>query len=238
MEFKTSISKMSEKDHIIRGEKLSKLVEGSFSDAIFLILRGKKPNKAESKIFESMLTISIDHGMGTSSSLTSRFVMSTGNTINVAVGAGVLALGNHHGGAIEKAMEQLSSIDDVDDFVEKSLKEKNVIYGFGHKIYKDADPRTLQLLDICKNEKFTSMFLDEALAIEKALEAKKGKKICLNVDGVMAAILLEMGFTSDAGRAVFVIARVPGLAAQAVEEKDNEKPVRRVDEEEISYEGE
>ncbi|MDP7116140.1 MAG: citryl-CoA lyase [Candidatus Woesearchaeota archaeon] len=237
MEFKTSISKMTEKDHIIRGEKLSGLVDGSFSDAIFLILRGKKPSKQESRIFEAMLTLSIDHGMGTSSSLTSRFVGSTGNTINVAVGAGVLALGNHHGGAIEKAMEQLSDVDDVGSFVEKSLKEKNVIYGFGHKIYKEEDPRVTQLLDICKKEKFSSMFVDEALAIEKKIEEKKGKKICLNVDGFMAAVLLEMGFSAEAGRGVFIVARVPGLLAQAVEEKENEKPVRRVAEEDIVYDG-
>ena len=230
---------MSKDDHIIRGQKLSDLVKaGSFSDAVFLLLRGKQPSKAESRVFEAMLTISIDHGMGTSSSLTSRFVMSTGNTINTAVGAGVLALGNHHGGAIEKAMDQLANVDVAEDFVEKSLKEKKVIYGFGHKVYKEADPRTKQLLAICEEEKFESMFITEVLAIEKALEEKKGKKICLNVDGMMAAILLEMGFSSEAGRGVFIIARTPGLVAQAVEEKENEKPVRRVDEEDIEYGGE
>ena len=90
MEYKTSISKMTKKDHIIRGQKLSDLVKaGSFSDSVYLILRGKKPSKKESRIFEAMLTISIDHGMGTSSSLTSRFVMSTGNSLNTAVGAGI-----------------------------------------------------------------------------------------------------------------------------------------------------
>ena len=148
-----------------------------------------------------------------------------------------MALGNHHGGAIEKSMEQLSNIDDVDSFVETSLKDKKVIYGFGHKIYKEEDPRVKQLLSLCQKEKFTSMFIDEALKIEKLLEEKKGKKICLNVDGFMAAVLLEMGFSPEAGRGVFIIARTPGLVAQAVEEKENEKPVRRVDEEDISYEG-
>jgi citryl-CoA lyase len=131
----------------------------------------------------------------------------------------------------------LSSIDDVESFVEMALKEKIVIYGFGHKIYKEADPRVMQLRSICEKEKFTSMFIDEALKIEKLLEKKKGKKICLNVDGFMAAVLLEMGFSPESGRGVFIIARTPGLVAQAVEEKEQEKPVRRVDEEDIIYEG-
>jgi citrate synthase len=44
-----------------------------------------------------------------------------------------------------------------------------------------------------------------------------------------------MGFSAEAGRGVFIIARTPGLVAQAVEEKENEKPVRRVNEEDIEY---
>ena len=123
----------------------------------------------------------------------------------------------------------------LQDIPLENVKDKEVIYGFGHKVYKDEDPRVKQLSAICEEEKFDSMFIDEAFAIEKALEEKKGKKICLNVDGFMAAVLLEMGFSAEAGRGVFIIARTPGLVAQAVEEKENEKPVRRVDEEDIEY---
>lgn len=234
MEFKTRISKVAEDDVIIRGEKLSSLIEkGSFTDAIFLLLTNRKPNNKESKIFSSILTSIIDHGMGTTSSLTSRFVMSGGNSMNTAVGAGVLALGDYHGGAIENSMKQLKSITDIENFVNDSLMNKKTIFGFGHSVYKNSDPRTKKLLEICKNENFTSKFIDKATQIESIL-AQKGKNLCLNVDGLIAAILLEMGFSPELGKGVFIIGRVPGLVAQANEEKQ-EKPVRRLDEKDISY---
>ena len=173
--------------------------------------------------------------MGTTSSLTTRFVTSGGNSINTAVGAGILALGDFHGGAIEEAMRQFAIIDNSEKFIDEMLNNKKIIFGFGHKVYKENDPRTVKLLELCEKEGFNSKHIDNALKIESIL-AQKGKKLCLNVDGVIAAILLEMKFTPEQGRAVFIIGRTPGLAAHAIEEKE-EKPVRRVDEEDIEYLG-
>ena len=236
MKFKTSISKMTDDDHIIRGEELSKIMEGSFANAIFLILKGKNPTEVESKIFETMLVSIIDHGMGTTSSMAARFVASAGNSVNSAIGTGILALGDYHGGAIEKAMEQLKDVINAKDFVKKALDNKQTIYGFGHKIYKDEDPRTQQILSLCQELKYQSKYIDLVQEIEEEIESQKGKKIILNIDGLIAAILLEMGFTSNVGKAFFVIGRTPGLAAQVIEELENEPPVRRIDESEITYE--
>ena len=221
MQFKTSISKLIEEDIILRGRKLSSLMEGSFSDAIFLLLGKRMPNEKESKLFNAMLVSVVDHGMGTASSLSSRFVMSTGNSLNTAVGAGVLALGDLHGGAIEKAMEQLLSDD-----------ESDLYYGFGHKVYKEKDPRVVKILSLCKELDYNSKYIDKALKIEEKL---KEKKVILNIDGLIAAILLEMGFDSSVGKGFFIVGRVPGLVAQAVEEKESEEKVRRLDEEDIKY---
>lgn len=237
MEFKTSISKMTDDDHIIRGEKLSKLMQGSFSDAIYLILKGDKPSKVEAQIFESILVSIIDHGMGTASSMASRFVASTGNSVNSAIGTGILALGDYHGGAIENAMKQLKDVKNAASFVEQSLKNKEIIYGFGHKVYKDFDPRAKQILDMCDDLGFKSEYLDLVKDIESEIEKQKGKKIVLNVDGVIAAVLMTMEFTPNAGKAFFVIGRTPGLSAQVIEELENESPVRRISEDEIKYEG-
>jgi len=238
MEFKTKISKVTEDDMILRGEKLSSLISSSsFSDSIFLLLNKKKPSSEESKVFSALLVSSIDHGMGTTSSLASRFVMSGGNSLNAAVGGGILALGDYHGGAGEKALEQFKEISNAEEFVSGALASKKVIFGYGHKIYKTEDPRVKQVLELCNSVGYKSKYIDLALEIESALEKAKGKKIILNIDGLMAAILLEMGFSALAARGVFIIARTPGLVAQSIEEKEEEKPVRRVDEEDINYEG-
>ncbi|MDO8642455.1 MAG: citryl-CoA lyase [Candidatus Woesearchaeota archaeon] len=245
MEFKTAISKMTETDHIIRGEKLSQLVtEGSFTDAVFLLLNKRKPTAIESKLFSAMLTSIIDHGMGVTSSMATRFVMSGGNTLNTAVGAGILALGDYHGGAIEKAMEFYHQIihsrmppDVLANYIGKLLDEKKTIFGYGHAVYNESDPRTKQLIALCESLSYYSPYITLAIAIEKIIETKKGKKLCLNVDGVIAAILLEMGFHPSVGKGIFIIGRTPGLVAQAMEEQEREKPVRRVEEKDIQYDG-
>ncbi|MCB9359070.1 citryl-CoA lyase [Candidatus Woesearchaeota archaeon] len=238
MRFKTSVSKIKENDIIIRGENLSGLVEGSsFSDSIFLILRNRKPSKKESRVFNAILVSCIDHGMGTLSALTTRFAMSGTHQLNTAVAAGLCSIGKFHGGAIENCMQQLTSVKDVKQFVSDSLSAKKVIFGFGHKVYKKEDPRAQQILKICKEEGFSSEYIDAALDMEKEIEKQKGKKLVLNIDGLIAAILLEMGFAPEEGNGIFIIARLPGLIAHANEERLKEKPVRRLEEDEIEYEG-
>lgn len=237
MDFKTSISKMTADDHTIRGEKLSALMKGSFSDAVFLILKGEKPTTQQSKIFEAMLISILDHGMGTTSSMASRFVASGGNSINASIAGGVLALGDYHGGAIEKAMVELRGVSSTKEFVGSHLEKHQTLYGFGHKVYKERDPRVTSLLQICEDENFRSPYIDLVKEIENEIATQKGTKIPLNIDGLIAAILLAMDFDPLTGKAVFVIARTSGLAAQVIEELKNEPPVRRIDESNITYEG-
>ena len=238
MEFKTAISKMTKDDLIIRGKKHSDMIGNwPFSKTVFFLLSGKEPSEKEEAVFDAMLTTVIDHGMGTASSMATRFVTSTGNPLNAAVAGGVLALGDYHGGAIEKAMRLFKEVDDATAFVKNALENKKILYGFGHKIYKDQDPRTVHLVALCKKNAYDSKYLTLALEVEKAIEAQKGKKIVLNVDGAIAALLLDMGFAPEMGKGFFIISRTPGLVAQALEEKEREKPVRRVSEEDITYDG-
>jgi len=240
MKINTRISKITSDNVIIRNEKLSDMINSmTFSDAIFLILSKRKPNSSESEIFNAMLVSIIDHGAGTTSSLTSRFVMSGGNSLNTSVGSGVLALGDFHGGAIENAINDLNEIFNkkisVEEFVKEKIESKKTIYGYGHKVYKDKDMRVVEILEICKKLNYKSKFLDFVLLIENEIEKVKGKKLILNIDGLIAAILLEMGFDSSVGKGIFIIGRVPGLVAQSLEEKEFEKPVRRLEEDDVTY---
>ena len=178
MKFRTSISKLSDEDVIIRQERLSSLIEGaSFSDTIFLLLTGRRANRKESAMFAALLVSIIDHGMGTTSSLTTRFVMSGGNALNTAVGGGILALGDYHGGAIENAMLQLRAIragaGDLEEaaakYVHRAMSKKETVFGYGHKVYKKRDPRTVTLLDLSHSLNYTSPYIDLATFIETAL---------------------------------------------------------------------
>ena len=238
MEFHTSISKMTPDDHIIRGEKLSQLMkENSFAQVIYLLLKGEKPSAKEAAVFEAALISVIDHGMGTASSMAARFAASGGNSVNASVAAGIIALGDYHGGAVEKAMEQFAGAPAPKEFVSEALQNKKTIYGFGHKVYKEKDPRVSQLLDVCQQNKFNFKYIDFVVAVETEIALQKGKKIPLNIDGLIAAILLELGFTPKQGKGFFVIARTPGLVVQVLEELESGEPVRRIQEDQITYQG-
>ena len=237
MEYKTKISKIENQDVTIRGEKLSSLVKtGKFADSIFLLLSGRKPKEQESILFEKILTAVIDHGMGTTSSLSSRFVASGGNSLNVGVGAGVLSIGDYHGGAIENAMKFFYGLKDASDEevklkVKRMLENKQTLYGFGHKIYKTGDPRVAVIIEEIK----TSTFLRFKDLIESTIKETKGKQIPINIDGLIAIILCDFGFDPLLGKGIFIIGRTPGLVAQTYEELKEEKPVRRLGEDEIQY---
>ena len=68
-----------------------------------MILKGKLPNEKEVKMLDAIFVSSIDHGMGPPSILSARTAASAGNSLNAAVAAGILSIGDHHGGAIENS---------------------------------------------------------------------------------------------------------------------------------------
>lgn len=243
IEWKTRISKIGSDDIIIRNKNLSEMIKhGSFTDAIFFLLRGKEPSNEESILFGKILTSIIDHGMGTTSSLTSRCVISGGNALNVGVAGGILSIGDYHGGAIENSMKQLAewktmNLEDMTRSIADHISQKKTIFGFGHKHYKEGDPRVAVIRKEIDILKYESNYLMITTLVEKMFQEIKGKKIFLNIDGLMAALLLDFGFDPEMGKGLFIIGRTPGLVAQCYEEKTSEKPVRRIPEESIKYLG-
>lgn len=240
--WQTKIAKSSPEETLVRGYDLLELVQKkNFTQTIFLVLKGELPTQEEENMLNAILVACIDHGIAPPSVVATRTVLSGGNPLNTAVGAGVLTLGDAHGGAIEKCAKLLQDIVneefDLKEFVENAVKNKVRLPGYGHKIYKDADPRTTALLKIAKTNGFYGKHVEAALEVEKTLEEVKGKKLIMNVDGAIAAIISEMGFDYRLGKGFFIISRIVGLTAHAHEEMD-EKPFRRLDSSLYQYTGE
>jgi len=234
--FKTSITNPQTGE--VRGVQLEKLISNyTFTQAIFLILRRRLPNEQELQLFDAMLVAGIDHGPGPASAFVARSVASTGNPTNSALAAGILAIGDYHGGAIEKAMQTFSDLDqDPAILVSQALANHQILFGFGHKKYKQADPRTTALEQKANALNFEIPHFNFARAVESELERQKGKKLILNIDGALAALLLDLGFTNHKiGKLFFALSRTPGLIAHILEELENEKPVRRIPKEDIKF---
>jgi citryl-CoA lyase len=243
--WKTSISEIKKGEIRVRGYDIAELMEKlTFSQVIFLILKGELPTSKESKMMEAILVSSIDHGATPPSSLATRTVISGGNPLNAAVAGGVLTIGESHGGAIEQCaeifQETVKKGKELDflasELVSDYSARKKRIPGYGHRLH-ETDPRTVKLFKLAEELGFSGKHLKLAQAIEKKLEETWGRKLPLNVDGAIAAVISDMGFDWRLGKGFFIISRVPGLIAHAYEELIREKPMRKLGNTDFEYDG-
>lgn len=189
----------------------------SFASMIFELLSGKKPTDKEAKLFETILNISIDHGEETPSAVEVIKEAKEGKTISESVAAGILQINDTHGGAIEPAMDLLYKVKnenlEAKDVVKEYLSQDKRMPGFGHRIY-EIDPRSQLLFKLAKEAGLSEDFVIIAQNLEEELKSQKGKALPVNIDGSIAAVLCTFGWDSKLGKAVFIIARTPGLCGQ------------------------
>ena len=240
MNYTTAITDIQDGNTIVRGYNLYDLAkEKGFVKATYLLLKGELPTENEAKMLDLIFTLAIDNGPGTASGQTTRIVASAKSDLHVAVAAGILAMGKRHGSAIEPAARFLSENKDVEDVdaLVKDLKEKKVrIAGFGHAVLQE-DKRTTTMLDVAKETGFYGKHCEFVEKVHASLNAISSKPLPINIDGGMAAVLLDMGFEPSLMKGFFLIPRVAGLVAHAHEELTSGGKLRRHPQEEIDYTG-
>ncbi len=240
MKWKTALTKIEDGKESIRGYSLEELMQKkSFTEVIFLLLKGELPTEKQTEMFNAILTSVIDHGPAVASAMNARISASAKNDVHTSVAAGLLGLGGRHGVVIEPAMkffyDHVKNADLLGHL--KTMKEqKKFAPGYGHKIFT-TDPRTQTLFALAKKLKIYGDYCAFAEKAEETLNAISSKKLPLNADGAIAAILCDMGFDARVGNGIFVIARVPGLVAHVVEEVMNDEGIRRSEQDEIEYTG-
>ena len=246
--WKTAITEIEPNKIKLRGYPLDELMGNrSFADVVYLALRGELPTPKVGKLIDAMLVSSIDHGVTPPSVLTAMTVASTGASLNSAVAAGILAISKFHGGAIEACMGILQeakglvdsgrSTDEAAESLVSSYKEKKKrMSGFGHRVHTN-DPRTPRLFELAEEAEHSGIYIELIKAIEGVLEKSAGKKLPVNVDGAIAAVLCELDFWKNLANAFFIMARVPGLVAHVAEEQERQRPMRTIISAEHEYDG-
>ncbi len=219
-DWETEISDSGE-DAVVRGTPLEEVMDMEFADSIWLLLTGEKPSEKESEMFNTILSSSIDHGVGNPSTVSARTVQSGGNDMNTSVAAGVLALGDKHGGAIEDCMEMLQNGQAAEEVVEEYLESGKTIPGIGHKVYKDEDPRAQKIFGKADELNLSGEAVEKMKSIREVFAEEK-VELVINVDGAIAAVMSDLGWDHRLGKGLFIIARTPGLVAHVREEMDEE----------------
>ena len=233
--WKTSLSAVERNKILIRGYRVQDLMAHcSFGDVIYLTFKGELPKGNEGRIIEMIVVSSTDHSFLAPSIDATRFVASGGVPLQASVAAGLISLGDHHGGAIEQCskllQESVKSGATASEIVSAFRSRKQRVPGFGHP-WHDRDPRTTPLIAKAKEWKIAGDHLSllESIAAELNLPA--------NIDGTISGIISDMEIAWQYGRAFFMIPRVVGLAAHAVEETTRERPFRVIDINDVVYDG-
>ena len=243
--WKTAITDIGPGKIRVRGKDITEIMEKmTYAEAVFLILKGELPSKAEAELMNAILVSSIDHGASPPSVLATRTVISGGNSLNAAIAGGVLVIGDTHGGAIEqsaKIMQEWAAkggetAATAAELVGWLKENKKRMPGFGHRLH-DVDPRTAKLFEIAERHGYSGKHIELCKAIEKALAEQLGKALPINVDGAIAAVISDMGFDWRLGKGFFIISRTPGLVAHAYEEMTRERPMRKLGPPPYDYDG-
>jgi citrate synthase len=246
--WQTGITKVEPNKLVTRGYRQDELIgKVPFSHVVYMLFKGDLPDEKTGKLFDAMITASIDHGPTPPSAQAARIVCSGGVPLPTAVAAGLMAVGDYHGGAIENAMNILYGLVEKKDkegksiqkVAEETVKEfrdkKKRMPGLGHRIHTD-DPRTKKLFSMAGDLGIAGDHIKMLEAFKEEFGKATGKDLPINVDGALAALACDMGFDYRLGKALFLMGRIAGLVAHVHEEKTRERPMRKFDPE-FEYDG-
>jgi len=195
----------------------------SFSELIFILLAEREPKKEELSVFELILNLSIDHGPETPSAKALIEKTKNDESIGESVAAGIREINDSHGGAQEALMPILYKIVkekmSAEDIVSEYKKEDKRLPGFGHRLYKESDPRAELLIETLQEKSLATDYIAASHDLQSALVKIIDKKLPLNIDGAIAIALCSFNLPAVLGKPVFIIARTAGLCAHYINNK-------------------
>ncbi|MGQ0636000.1 MAG: citrate/2-methylcitrate synthase [Planctomycetaceae bacterium] len=202
----------------------------SFAANLLHLITGRIPSATQERAMDVSLILYAEHEFN-ASTFTARVITSTMSDLYSAVVGAIGALkGPLHGGANERVLEVLQEVgapDGAEAWVRQALKEKRRIMGFGHRVYKDGDPRATILRDFCRQLAEDSS--DDSLErVADTIERVVGeeKKLPPNLDWPSARLYHYLGLEVDLYTPLFVASRVAGWAAHVIEQASNNRLIR------------
>ena len=209
----------------------------NFSENFFHMCFGKVPDREIVKAFDVSLILYAEHSFNVST-FTARTITSSLSDIHGAITGAIASLkGPLHGGTNEEVMNMMKKIKRPENalkWITKALKNKDVVMGFGHRVYKSGDSRVPTMREyfkrvaIIKKDKTFEKIYD---IVEKVMI--KEKNIYPNVDYPTGPTYHLMGFDTDFFTPIFVISRITGWSAHIMEQHAANKLIRPL----ASYKG-
>jgi citrate synthase len=216
---------------VVRGHDLAEELIGkvSLGDVAFLELKGRLPTTQESIVFNALAVTLVEHGM-TPSAIAARLTyLGAPESLQGAVAAGLLGMGDRFGGPVEGAARMLqegldgakpnADLKALAIRIVRSHKEtKRIIAGLGHPVHKRMDPRTSKLFALAAENGLSGRYVELMNLISEEASSSSGRQLPVNATGAIGAIASELEIPWRVCRGLAVMARAIGLVAHIQEE--------------------
>ena len=196
------------------------------------MLTGHVPSEQHARAIEQYMILTIDHGFN-ASTFTARVITSTGADLGAAIVGAIGALsGPLHGGAPSRALDLLDAIgtpDRADAYIRPLVERGDRIMGFGHRVYKTDDPRSLLLRGVA--EGLGGPLVDLAVQVERTIvdvlaELKPGRHLYANVEFYAGVVMHLCGIPRHMFTPTFAAGRSIGWSTHVMEQASHNRLIR------------
>jgi citrate synthase len=216
---------------VVRGHDLAADLIGkvSLGDFAFLELKGRLPTPPESTVFNAIAITLVEHGMTPSAIATRLTYLGAPESLQGAVAAGLLGLGQRFGGPVEDAARMLQQALDSTDaeadlasiasrLVTAQRETQRPLPGVGHPLHKPIDPRTPRLFQVAAENGFSGRYVELMQLVSEEATRSYRRQLPVNATGAIGAIASELDIPWQVCRGLAVMARAIGLVAHVQEE--------------------
>ncbi len=204
--------------------------DGSIAESFLATYFGEAPKPEATRTIDVMLVLQADHEFN-ASTFAARVIAATLTDMHSAIAGAVGALrGPLHGGANQAVLEmllQVKSEEEAEAWVMDKLANRELVMGFGHAVYRTADPRATILREIAR-ELAPASGHAEWFDISQVMEAVmlREKNLNSNVDFYAATVYASLGIPPDLFTPIFAISRMSGWTAHVLEQQGNNRIIR------------
>jgi citrate synthase len=218
----------------VRGRDLTGDLMGrlTFTEHFHLLLTGREPTEDERFFLDLLLVAIAEHGLMPTNVAARMTLAADPGSLQGAVAAGILGCGPVILGTaescarlLEEAQEKVAagaaSAEVAEDVAGAVHAAGGKVPGFGHPVHRPTDPRAERILELADAHGVSGPHVLLARHLRDAVADTWGKQLTMNVAMPMAAVLLDLGFSSATVKTVPILARTAGLLAHLVEEQQH-----------------
>lgn len=246
--WRTSVSRVESDAVLVRGYDLESLIGGqTFTASCFLLLRGRLPTPGETRALDAVLNAVLDYALLKPGTVAARYAVSANPSMAAGLAAAVLSVGKltlapeDTGRFVLDAHARLqASGQDMATVAREVVADvrarRQRIPGLGHPRFRHVDPRAQRLKQVAVGEGLWGERAQLYEEIHRVFVEEVGRpEIPINDVGMMALVLVELGFTPEEMTGLAVLSTMPGVIAHISEELQSGVPIRVVPDESVEY---